>query len=214
MHYSLCIPLVTSLISRIGRQDGGTGAGVCFELLWLMDLLTHPVDFLQNGLPIGICKFLYTAYGVNNVHFGTRYSGILMFFFSNHAALELLFLALSLDLIPMWPLASIRPLNWNCRLAHWPEPHQCPECQQDPYLKLWRHLSRNLSLLRRTRKQLKELSSSLNLSSLLFYPLWQPGWQRQSRTSPKQWRNYARRMKLKTSGFVIWSEMWVIYRCV
>ena len=28
-------------------------------------------------------------------------------FFSNHAALELLFLALGLDLIPMWPLASV-----------------------------------------------------------------------------------------------------------
>ena len=33
-------------------------------------------------------------------------------------------------------------------------------------------------------------------------------------TSPKQWRDYAKRMTLKTSGFVIWSEMWVIYICV
>ena len=108
----------------------------------------------------------------------------------------------------------LRHLSWNCRLVHWPKPHQCPEDQQDLYLKLWRHFKCNSSWLLRTRKQWKSLSSSLSQCLLLSFPLWLLSCHMQSKSSPKLWRSYDKRTMPKTSGFASRSGMWINYKYV
>ena len=139
--------------------------------------------------------------------------------FFSQTILGLLFLALTPDLIPVWPLASIedhsavrRPLSWNCILAQWSRPHQWEE--QELYLKLWRHSKRKSSLLWKMRRQSRGSSSSLSRCLHLSFPLWLIVGHKQSKPWRGQWSSYARRTKRKMSGFRSWSERWVISTCV